>query len=438
VSSITRFHAFYYRRARVDVPELGMLAGDLIDAESLPYGLRKQFLPCGPLPPEYAHLEGTRIIRMQRAFDEMPVAYTRVLARQNKALRAPSGLSEVELGHRAFWTQHEVEEVALPTGKACIFYTGAIGGWGGVQVLFDLALGLRKLGVNAHIVTCREQDHVFPAKLAPWYIQSPASLPALLRHSFPEGGIVFATHWGSAEVLLPIARMPGWQLGTYYQDREDLFEDTKGRKSFSMQSALIYHEVGNRVFNASWIKEELGLSGAVIPVGFHGDVFCPVTSRRRGLVGMHRPITPRRGAALLNRVFDAARAGFRSKHTVSFGDDVGSTADEVHGQLTPSQVHQLLARAELVIEPSSFQGFGLVGLEGIASGTPVLSLDNKGIREYASVENAYIARNEQELIDVALAFEQHPYSPEDIAATVARFEWKQIAAQWKRWLDDRL
>ena len=57
-----------------------------------------------------------------------------------------------------------------------------------------------------------------------------------------------------------------------------------------------------------------------------------------------------------------------------------------HGVLSRAETAQLLSRADIVVDPSAFHGFGLIGLEAMASGTPSVLTDCGGIGEYFGVD----------------------------------------------------
>jgi glycosyltransferase involved in cell wall biosynthesis len=54
------------------------------------------------------------------------------------------------------------------------------------------------------------------------------------------------------------------------------------------------------------------------------------------------------------------------------------------GQLSPEQVREELLKADLFLQPSSYEPFGLSAAEALASGVPVLSSDQVGATEQVS------------------------------------------------------
>ena len=53
------------------------------------------------------------------------------------------------------------------------------------------------------------------------------------------------------------------------------------------------------------------------------------------------------------------------------------------GTLQRDEVPKLLSTMHVVIDPSLYQGFGLIGLEGMASGAACVLTDSGGVSEYA-------------------------------------------------------
>lgn len=76
---------------------------------------------------------------------------------------------------------------------------------------------------------------------------------------------------------------------------------------------------------------------------------------------------------------------------------------EMAGALADDRVDELLARAGVLISPSSHEGFGIPVLEGLAAGLPVVAADCPAVREVAGAHSI-------------------PYPPRDAAALAAAIE----------------
>ena len=91
--------------------------------------------------------------------------------------------------------------------------------------------------------------------------------------------------------------------------------------------------------------------------------------------------------------------------------------------------------ASIVVEPSDFQGFGLPGLEGMASGCALVSTDNLGIHEYGRhSENCFIANRDADLLGHLYELVENPSLCERIGRegreTALTFDWSVISDRW--------
>ena len=91
--------------------------------------------------------------------------------------------------------------------------------------------------------------------------------------------------------------------------------------------------------------------------------------------------------------------------------------------------------ASIVFEPSDFQGFGLPGLEGMASGCAVVSTDNLGIHEYGKhSENCFIANSDRDLLAHLSELIENPELCERLGRQgredALKFDWSVIADRW--------
>lgn len=106
------------------------------------------------------------------------------------------------------------------------------------------------------------------------------------------------------------------------------------------------------------------------------------------------------------------------------------------GDLCPHQMTHLLAMAHLVCQPSRGEGFGLVPLEALASGTPIVATAVTGHSEYLSLEEpppgaVLIPHGLDQPIDDLPGSRAPSVSPESIAAALdqARRDWPRLHAE---------
>ena len=117
-----------------------------------------------------------------------------------------------------------------------------------------------------------------------------------------------------------------------------------------------------------------------------------------------------------------------------------------HGWKPSSEVRQLMACAACLVVPSRCEAYGLVALEGMAIGTPLIASRAGGLAELVSNSCAltFEAGNVEQLADVLKTAFDNPY-PLQFLATRGReraltFEWDQLAPRYLtvfHWLGSR-
>ena len=110
------------------------------------------------------------------------------------------------------------------------------------------------------------------------------------------------------------------------------------------------------------------------------------------------------------------------------GTFLGWIGDEV--------LRSLYAIADLTVVPSIYEPFGLVALEAMASGCPVIVADTGGLREVVPSDGAglrFRPRDPRALARVAIRVLSDPDLEARLVAEahehVRRFDWADIAAQ---------
>ena len=112
------------------------------------------------------------------------------------------------------------------------------------------------------------------------------------------------------------------------------------------------------------------------------------------------------------------------------------------GGLQREAVPKLLSTVHVVIDPSLFQGFGLVGLEGMASGAACILTDSGGASEYAvhGVNALVVPPRDSEALAAAIRrLLDDPALRDRLAAagveTARRFTWKLTATRFRAFMD---
>ena len=158
---------------------------------------------------------------------------------------------------------------------------------------------------------------------------------------------------------------------------------------------------------------------------------------------MYRPSTPRRGARRIHEVFSHIRTNHPGRVVLeTFGEDT-SIGDFNYGSISQDEVARRMREADIVLEPSDFQGFGLPGLEAMASGAALCSTDNKGIHEYGiSESNCLISTTDEEYIEnvdrLILDEQLRARLRQAGRDTAVRFDWEKIIDIWATILNELL
>jgi len=134
----------------------------------------------------------------------------------------------------------------------------------------------------------------------------------------------------------------------------------------------------------------------VIPNGVCLEAVEPLASEELQALGIRTPFvlhaggaTERKNLRTLVAAWSAVAGGFPYHELVLCGppdsrrDDLlrNATRARFVGHLTHGRVQQLIRSADAVVVPSTYEGFGLPALEGMAAGTPVIAADAGALRE---------------------------------------------------------
>ena len=337
----------------------------------------------------------------------------------------------------------------MPSSMPVRFLCYNIGNFGGVQCVVTLVNELTKLGFDATVEYALDQKAGFKYLVGPNKHNNAESMRSLVKDSRCDEGVIVATHWFTGEILHDImSNDPKIIPLAFWQDREDLFVEPNGDISLRDRSVSTYTKIPNRIVNAKWVgesaKDELGISSFThIPVGVNTNKFYPGEKRqsRVRIVSMYRPETPRRGGKRLERIFKDLKSRYGDAISLETFGSRCTFADVDHSKCSQDKVAQIMRSASIVFEPSDFQGFGLPGLEAMASGCALVSTDNLGIHEYGihSV-NCFIANRDKDLFDHICELVDNPELVSRIGESAREsaldFDWSKIAIRWANHLNE--
>jgi GT2 family glycosyltransferase len=325
-----------------------------------------------------------------------------------------------------------------------LFVLPMMGVFGGVADVLELANALVLEGLHAGVVLLEETHREIDLEL----FFTPLRLPAeRFLDDLPETRVLVATAYQTAApVALAAARRPSMKAAYFLQDYEGWFGGDPPEVV-----AATYDLLPRMTAISTWLADQIaerhGHRAAVVPMSGDPEVFYPRGDRSEAgpvrVVAMLR-YEERRGFRYL---LPALRTVSRDPRVeiVLFGAHRFEEEDFPHrheGLLSRDGVARLLSTAHIVVDPSLFQGFGLVGLEAMASGAACVLTASGGVAEYARQdENALVVppADEAALAAAILRLVEDRPLRERLAraglATARSFTWKRSAEAFAAFLD---
>ncbi len=317
-----------------------------------------------------------------------------------------------------------------------LFVLPMMGVFGGVADVLELTNALVLEGTHAGVVLLGETEREIDLEL----FFTPLRLPAArFVDELPDARTLVATSYQTVPpVALAGARRPGMKTAYFLQDYEGWFGGDPPEVV-----AQTYDLVPRMTAISTWLSDEVarrhGHRAAVVPMSGDPETFYPRGDRAT--------VGPVRVVAMLRY---EERRGFRSllpalatvsRHPgveiVLFGAHRFEEEDFPHqhlGLLSRDGVARLLSTAHIVVDPSLFQGFGLVGLEAMASGAACVLTASGGVMEYARHDdNALVVApgDEAALATAILRLVEDRALRERLAqagiATARGFTWRRSA-----------
>lgn len=324
-----------------------------------------------------------------------------------------------------------------------LFVLPMMGVFGGVADVLELTNALVLEGLHAGVVLLEEAASEIDLEL----FFTPLRLPAQrFAEELPETRVLVATAYQTAPpVALAAARRPGMKTAYFLQDYEGWF----GGDPVEVV-AQTYELVPQMTAISTWLSDEIarrhGHRAAVVPMSGDPEVFYPRGDRTEAgpirVVAMLR-YEERRGFRYLLPALRTVSA-HPGVEIVLFGAHRFEEENFPHahvGVLSRDGVARLLSTAHVVVDPSLFQGFGLVGLEAMASGAACVLTASGGVMEYARHDdNALVVPpgDEQALAAAILRLVEDRPLRERLAqsglATARTFTWRRSAEAFKAFL----
>uniref|UniRef100_A0A6M3MBC3 Putative glycosyltransferase n=1 Tax=viral metagenome TaxID=1070528 RepID=A0A6M3MBC3_9ZZZZ len=274
------------------------------------------------------------------------------------------------------------------------FYSNEFGMYGGVIAMAEVANRLAVRGWDVRWVTLQAEARALaqiPLVTRPIVFETHAAIVNEFKDRVFSEGVLVASVWNTANYVAEITQAAKGIKPVYFiQDYESEFTGPDGQLYTAPQNVWeTYGKIGTKIVNSEWVHklivEKHKATGAeVIHVGVDLDVFYPGPPERdRQVLFFYRPSTPRRGHRLVERVCAALHDRDPSIRLRAFGGTGGLPPQvEQLGVISRDEVAEAFRAAGVFFEASSKQGFGLQGLEAMASGCALVSTKNQGIDSY--------------------------------------------------------
>ena len=317
-----------------------------------------------------------------------------------------------------------------------LFVLPMMGVFGGVADVLELTNALVLEGLHAGVVLLEEAASEIDLEL----FFTPLRLPAeRFAEELPATRVLVATAYQTAmPVALAAARRPGMKTAYFLQDYEGWFGGDPV-ETVAQTYDLVPQMTAISTWLSDLVAEHHGHRAAVVPMSGDPEVFYPRGDRAEAgpvrVVAMLR-YEERRGYRYLLPALRTV-AAHEGVEVVLFGAHRFEEENFPHrhvGVLSRDGVARLLSTAHIVVDPSLFQGFGLVGLEAMASGAACVLTASGGVMEYARHDdNALVVPpgDEQALTAAILRLVEDRPLRERLAlsglATARRFTWQRSA-----------
>jgi glycosyltransferase involved in cell wall biosynthesis len=210
-------------------------------------------------------------------------------------------------------------------------------------------------------------------------------VPSLSERYVPDGDIVFATSWQTAEWVSQYSKAKG--CGFYYIQHLETWHGPEERVYATWKAPL------QKVVPSKWLKEVavgLGQTAAYIPYGLDMDTFQIVTpskERKANQLMMLYHESEWKGCEEGLQALNLVREKEPDASAILFGvpGRPRTLPDwiEYHQDPPPELLRELYNRAAIFVAPSRTEGWGLTGCEALLCGASLVATDIDGHREFA-------------------------------------------------------
>ena len=271
--------------------------------------------------------------------------------------------------------------------------------YGGVIVVADIVNQLILNNVKANVVYLSKTENPINIKryFEPLYIPEDE-----ITDRMPKSKLYVATHYRTAVPVFQAAHKHRGKACYLIQDDERKFEN----ENIPLAEST-YSLIPNHVYVSDWLEKALGSFARfkkVISNGIDRDLFYPGRKadrddRRLNVAMMTRSDKKRgyyEGITAINRLL-SEKGNFPKPFFHFFGNrevfahEIKSDQFKYYGILNRKAVAGIFRNADILIDPSHFQGFGLTALEAMSCGCACILPKDGGVNDFAiHLENAVL------------------------------------------------
>jgi O-antigen biosynthesis protein len=277
-----------------------------------------------------------------------------------------------------------------------IYILPAVGLYGGIISVLQVVNELILQGFDANIVTYGKVDEEV-YRLFPTYFRA-HSFPDMqsMVAEFPDCDLVVATSWDSVypTVLLKSLR-PQLRLAYFVQDYEPDFYIPE-HPDLAKKAERTYYLIKDQIGKTRWLQRMVApYDGRFhrIPLGLNLDFYHDRGEERPPqVISLARPSSIRRNFPMVKEVFAEIH---RRRPDITFAlyghgyddKDLDFPCNSYGALNDMKDVAGALNESTVLVDCSTFQGFGRPGLEAMACGTAAVLTREGGITQYAKHEH---------------------------------------------------
>jgi len=282
-----------------------------------------------------------------------------------------------------------------------------IGLFGGIISVLQIVNQLNLMGINANIACYGRIDKKFLSQFPLYFRPHVFKSETDMINNFPDCDIGVATHWTTVSPLMKIVEQKNIYPVYFVQDFEPDFHEYQSEDYY--KALETYDIVPTKIVKSDWLKNKMKHhDGDVhqIRLGLNSDVFYNKNQEKTVDIITHaRPLTERRNFPMIQEVYKLLKQennslklgvygrGYSQKDFCVPVKDFGTLSDS-------KNVSEALNQSKILLDASTFQGFGRPGLEAMACGTATVLTRNGGITEYAKHKYNTLLINPKDARDI--------------------------------------